>query len=327
MEGESDDVAGLDSALVDRTDIEKTLNEALRLGGEFAEVFVEDRRTTGISLDDRRVEDLTSGRDRGAGIRVVYGDTTGFAHTADISGKGLVAAAREAASVAHQGGGGVREVRLVRQQFESRANVEVYPETVAKATKVALLQRADDAARSAGAAITQVSVGYGDSRRRFVVANSDGIFAADDQIRWHFIGNIQRNKLARLAEHAFVYEGVTRVSEAAEIARRAPGARILVEVDATGLPGRTGIAPDRVAELVAELRVLEVDVRGLMTVAAPGGGTAASKVFELVATLARDLSLPECSMGMSDDLEEAVREGSTQVRVGTALFGPRGTRG
>lgn len=173
----------LGNALVDETDLERALNEALMNGGEFAEVFVEDRRTTGISLDDRRVEDLTSGRDRGAGIRVVYGDTTGFAHTADISGKGLVAAARSAASVARRGGGGVREVGLVRQQFESRANVEVYPETVAKATKVALLQRADDAARSAGAAITQVSVGYGDSRRRFVVANSDGIFAEDDQVR------------------------------------------------------------------------------------------------------------------------------------------------
>ena len=151
--------------------------------------------------------------------------------------------------------------------------------------------------------------------------------AEDDQIRWHFIGNIQRNKLARLAPHTAVYEAVTRPTEATEIARRARGSQIFVEVDATGIPGRPGVAPDRVADLVAELRAIDVDVRGLMTVAAPGGGHAASTVFALVKKLAEDLSLPECSMGMSDDLEEAVREGSTEVRVGTALFGPRDVRG
>ena len=69
-------------------------------GGEFAEVFVEDRTTSSAMLDQRRVEQLSSGRDRGAGIRVVVGDTTGFAHTADLSEDGLVAAARAAAAVA-----------------------------------------------------------------------------------------------------------------------------------------------------------------------------------------------------------------------------------
>ena len=81
-------------------------------GGEFAEVFVEDRTTSSAMLDQRRVEQLSSGRERGAGIRVVVGETTGFAHTADLSEAGLVAAARAAAAVARDGGGGVREIAL-----------------------------------------------------------------------------------------------------------------------------------------------------------------------------------------------------------------------
>jgi TldD protein len=65
--------------------LERTLAAALRGGGDFAEVFAEDRRSTSARLDDARVEELVSGHDRGAGIRVVRGDTTGYAHTADLS--------------------------------------------------------------------------------------------------------------------------------------------------------------------------------------------------------------------------------------------------
>jgi TldD protein len=169
--------------LVEPDVLASTLNAALARGGEFAEVFVEDRRSTGISLDDRRVEQLSSGRDRGAGIRVVIGETTGFAHTADLSEAGLRAAAQAASAVAREGGGGVREVSLSPTHVASPVSIEVYPEDVSKADKVELLRRADAAARGAGGAIVQVSVGYGDSRRRILVANSDGLLSDDDQVR------------------------------------------------------------------------------------------------------------------------------------------------
>jgi len=81
--------------------LERVLAEALRHGGQFAEVFAEDRSTSSVVLDDRRLEDLTSGRERGAGIRVVVGETTGFAHTADLSEAGLLAAAAAAAAAAN----------------------------------------------------------------------------------------------------------------------------------------------------------------------------------------------------------------------------------
>ncbi|HTW97718.1 MAG TPA: TldD/PmbA family protein [Acidimicrobiales bacterium] len=172
-----------EAPLVDPAVIERALVAGLRRGGDLAEVFVEDRRSTSVSLDDRRVEELSSGHDRGAGVRVVVGETTGFAHTADLSEAGLVAAAEAASAVARGGGGGVREVALEGRPFGRAERVEVLPETVPKRSKVELLERADAAARSSGSAVVQVSAHYADSRRRFVVANSDGLFAGDDQVR------------------------------------------------------------------------------------------------------------------------------------------------
>jgi TldD protein len=165
--------------------LEKVIGAALARGGDMAEVFAEDRQTSGAVLDDRRVEELSSGRERGAGIRVVVGETTGFAHTADLSEPGLLAAAEAAAAVARGGGGGVQAVSLEERRPRGH-RAEVLPSTVAKAVKLELLTRADDAARSAGGAISQVQAGYGDSRRRILVARSDGVLAEDDQVRTRF---------------------------------------------------------------------------------------------------------------------------------------------
>ena len=96
--------------LVPEDVMERVLGTALNTGGDFAEVFVEDRQAGSATLDDGKVEELSSGRDRGAGIRVVVGETTGFAHTADLSEAGLLAAA-EAAAAAARGGGGRRPHR------------------------------------------------------------------------------------------------------------------------------------------------------------------------------------------------------------------------
>jgi len=162
-----------------------TLDTALLGGADFAEVFVEDKRNSSAFLDDGKIEELTSGRDRGAGIRVVAGDTTGFAHTADLSEAGLRAAAEAAAAAAKGNHGSTRTVEVKRQAVEP-AQIAVYPETVAKARKVELLQAANDKARSAGAPISQVSAAYSDGRRRIMVANSDGLLASDDQVKTWF---------------------------------------------------------------------------------------------------------------------------------------------
>ena len=166
--------------------MDRTLASAMRTGADFAEIFAEDRRSSSAVLDDGRVEEVVSGRDRGAGIRVVAGDTTGFAHTADLSDAGLAAAAAAAAAAARRGGGGTRTVPVGALQAPRRVAVRIAPEDVPKHTKVGLLTAADAAARAAGGAITQVSARYGDSRRRILVADSDGLFTSDDQVRTLF---------------------------------------------------------------------------------------------------------------------------------------------
>jgi TldD protein len=152
-------------------------------GAEFAEVFCEDRVNRSASLDDGRVEELSTGAERGAGIRVVVGGTTGFAHTADLSEASLINAARTAASVAR--GGASKTVALGSPQHH-RAHQSRGIDAVATAEKLALLKRVDELARSEGGAITQVQAGYLEGRRRILVANSDGIFSTDDQVRTRF---------------------------------------------------------------------------------------------------------------------------------------------
>ena len=169
--------------MIEHDVLERVLGAAMRTGGEFAEVYATDVRTTSAGLDDGKVEQVNTGRDRGAGIRVIKGETTGFAYTADISERGLREAADAAAAAASTGGGGAKIIGLTRRDVTSPNLIETYPDTIAKATKVELLQRANEAARSAGAAIVQVSAGYGDSRKRVLVANSDGLLSSDEIVR------------------------------------------------------------------------------------------------------------------------------------------------
>jgi len=151
-----------------------------------------------------------------------------------------------------------------------------------------------------------------------------GILGAPS-VKWHFLGAIQRNKVARLAPVVWCWQSIARAAEGEAIARRRPGAGVLVEVDATDVPERNGCAPHDVPALVAALRTADLDVRGLMTVG-PRRPADARRAFRLVRSLADDLGLEVRSMGMSDDLELAVAEGSTMVRVGRALFGERPRR-
>ncbi len=172
--------------MLEEATIQRVLSAGLSRGADFAEVFAEDKRSSSALLDDGRVEELTSGRDRGAGIRVVVGDSTGFAHTSDLSEAGLIAAAEAAAAASQGASEGTRVVDLDRVEAGAPNVVSILPGDVPKARKVELLLTADEAARAAGGAITQVSARYADSRRRILVANSDGALATDDQVKTLF---------------------------------------------------------------------------------------------------------------------------------------------
>ena len=169
--------------MIDQDVCQRVLARAMSTGADFAEIYAEDKRSTSAGLDDGKVEQVTSGRDRGAGIRVIAGETTGFAHTSDLTEDGLLAAAGAAAAAARQGDGGTRTIALTKATVRRPQPVERYPDGVAKADKVELLRRIDESARAAGGEIVQVSAGYGDSVKRVLVANSDGLLAEDDVVR------------------------------------------------------------------------------------------------------------------------------------------------
>lgn len=150
-----------------------------------------------------------------------------------------------------------------------------------------------------------------------------GAGAGGTSVRWHFIGGLQRNKVASLAPHVALWQTVDRLPLLKAIAGHAPGAAVMIQVNLTGDATRSGCGWGDVGELATAGRSLGLDVRGLMGVGPPGPPETARPLFARLARCAQQFGLRELSMGMSGDLEVAVAEGSTMIRVGTALFGPR----
>jgi len=146
---------------------------------------------------------------------------------------------------------------------------------------------------------------------------------AADGAHWHFLGSVQRNKVRRLAPHVWMWQGVDRAAAAEAIAARQPGARVLVQVNLTRDSHRGGCAELDAPGLVEHCRALSLDVRGLMGIGPAGDQVSSRNCFRGLSRLTRSLELPELSAGMSDDFEEAVAEGSTMIRIGRLLFGPR----
>lgn len=140
----------------------------------------------------------------------------------------------------------------------------------------------------------------------------------------HFIGQLQTNKVRQLAGRVDLYESVDRERLVIEVARRDPGAAVLIQVNSTAEPNKGGCRPDEARSLIDLATSEGLRVRGLMTVGPTSQDAAdTATAFRLVRRLVDDCGLEICSMGMTHDLEIAAAEGSTQLRIGTALFGQR----
>jgi len=170
------------------------------------------------------------------------------------------------------------------------------------------------------AALAAGCVAIGENYAQELLAKRDAAARAEV----HFIGQLQTNKVRQIAGLVDVYETVDREHLARELAKRDSGARVLVQVDTSGEPGKGGCPLADLDGLVAVVNELGLDLRGLMTVGPTEGGPDAARAgFRAVRAAVDRLGLDICSMGMTADLEVAVQEGSTQIRVGTALFGAR----
>lgn len=140
-------------------------------------------------------------------------------------------------------------------------------------------------------------------------------------LRWHFLGALQRNKVRSIAPWVSLWQSVDRSSLGAELVKRAPGARVLVEVNLAEEPQKAGCRPSETVALVGSLRDMGLTVEGLMTV--PPHGDDPRPWFARLRDLAGVVEAPVLSMGMTDDFEVAIEEGATLVRIGRAIFRPR----
>lgn len=143
-----------------------------------------------------------------------------------------------------------------------------------------------------------------------------------DRVRWHFIGGLQSNKIKMLGDLVDLWQTIDRRSLVKELAKRQPGAGMLIQVNTTDESQKSGCAPADVAALVDDAGQRGLDVRGLMTIG-PTDGSDPRPAFDLLRRLGEEHGLIELSMGMSGDYEIAVRHGATMVRIGSDLFGPR----
>ncbi len=179
---------------------------------------------------------------------------------------------------------------------------------------------------------------FGENYVQEAVAKIEELSDFRSQIHWHFIGHLQRNKAKLAAQYFDCIETLDSLRLANALDRHAGklGRRIdcLVQVNIGLDPAKSGVEPDRLRALLEEVRDLtSIRIKGLMTIHPWSASSREARNWfkelrclrdEVVSQgLPQGICLDELSMGMSRDFEEAVEEGATIVRIGTALFGPR----
>ncbi|MBZ4220302.1 MAG: YggS family pyridoxal phosphate-dependent enzyme [Chlorobium sp.] len=176
---------------------------------------------------------------------------------------------------------------------------------------------------------------FGESYVQEFLEKYDDPQLEDNRIEWHFIGHLQSNKIRSIIGKVSLIHGIDKLSTAEELSKRALQQNLqvdyLLEVNTSGETSKYGMQPDEVLLSAKALFTLPgITLRGLMTIASPDRVMAQAE-FRQLRTLLETLKpispdpskLTELSMGMSGDFREAIHEGATMIRVGTAIFGWR----
>lgn len=172
--------------MVDPGVLQKVLNRAVSRGGEYADVFVERRRTTSILMEDRKIERVASGVDGGAGVRLIASGKTFYAFsntTAEDSLLELADTLSKTVQEAHPAT--VLDMRTERPGADF--SIRIRPEGISVSTKIDLVAKAERSARSFDASIRQVTSSYRDSLQEVQIATSEGIIAEDERVHTVFM--------------------------------------------------------------------------------------------------------------------------------------------
>ncbi len=233
--------------MLDKELLQDVLKKALSRGGDYADVFVEWRRATYIRLEDDRTEEIVSGQEQGAGIRLIWGGRSAYAISNDLSAGALVEAA-SVLSKAVEGGAFTKDIALRVEKPSSEFVIKLPPGDVAMDRKVGLLKDSNAAARGRSPRIRQVSVFYRDLTQRVQIATSEGGMVEDERI--HTVGAV--NVIAEeggviqtgyeplggfagfeVFDEELLVEAALRAADRAVMmlsARRAPGGRMPVVI-------------------------------------------------------------------------------------------------
>jgi len=182
----------------------KVLMTAIRTGGDLAEIYVEDRTLLNLRLEESKLEEAVRGADRGAGVRVLFGNLATYAYTDDLSEESLREAANAAAAAA-SGSGKAQVIDLTHRKSPLEYPVLKPFDSLSIADKAQMLHRMDETARGYDPHVSQVIAGYGELRRRVWIFNSEGLYVEDDRniVEVRAMVLAQRNGVIQRASQGF----------------------------------------------------------------------------------------------------------------------------
>lgn len=279
--------------MIDKELLETVLEKALSTGGDFAEIFAEDRWDNGITLISGKIESALSGRDFGIGIRVIKDLFDIYAYTNDASESSLMTLAHEVAS-ALEGEATIRDVKLEKKIIKNFNDIMIMPNSVNKERKIAYMKIADRYAKDYSPLISQVKVSYSDYTQNILIANSEGELIEDQRVRTRFTvqavaakdGDMQTGSMSPGSAKGFEFiEGLnikTLAEEAARIAvtmveaELCPSGQMPVVIDngfggvifheacghgleATSVAKGTSVFTGKIGEQVANPKVTAID--------------------------------------------------------------------
>ena len=172
---------------VDPQVLDATIRRALSQGGDFADVYVENRISRSIVMEESRFKSAEFGVSQGAGVRVIAGDKTGYAYTEEITEEALLRAAEVASYIARGAPMGAPVAIGAPTQLQTFGTVQLPLEDIADARRLEIMERANQAALDYDSRIAMASINYNDEVRGRVIATSEGVYLSDEQPLLFFI--------------------------------------------------------------------------------------------------------------------------------------------